>query len=107
MASDGELLYVGTGRFVAALDAETGEERWRTKLKGSTTTVVTMLLKGPHLFAGHRGRVYCLDADTGAIMWKNDLPKLGYDAVLLTTDGVHGCMSQAAAAVMKEAQAAA
>jgi len=104
MAKNREIIYVGAGRFVAALDAGTGEELWRTKL-GGANCVVTLLLKGQSVFAGYRGRMHCLDARTGTLRWENDLPKMGYGAVLCAMEGAWGCSPQGAVAAHEAAQA--
>jgi outer membrane protein assembly factor BamB len=103
MVKNREKLYVGSRRYVAALDAQTGEEIWRTKFSSSSSAIVTMLLKGHQLFVGHSGHAYCLDTETGAIQWCSDLPKMGYNAVMLAMEGASGCVSQGAAAAVQEA----
>ena len=76
-------LYVGTNGFVAALDPQTGEELWRTKLPRGGASTVTLLIKQTQLYAGCHGRVFCLDKRTGAVLWQNGLPKMGFQPVLL------------------------
>lgn len=88
MARDPEVLYVGTGRHVAALYRDTGVEIWRTPLPTGASGVVSLLLKGKQLFVGHSGRVYCLDADSGRLLWENGLPRTGYNPVIMTMAGV-------------------
>ncbi|HKQ49593.1 MAG TPA: PQQ-binding-like beta-propeller repeat protein [Phycisphaerae bacterium] len=107
MIKNRERLYVGSRRYVAALDAQTGEEIWRTKFASGTSAVVTMLLKGNRLFVGHSGHAYGLDAGTGAILWTNELPKMGFNPVMLAMEGASECASQAAVAAGAEAEAAA
>ena len=58
-------LYIGTNRYIAALDPLTGEELWRTRLPHSGGTVVTIVIKGQNLFVGHAGHAYCLDKRSG------------------------------------------
>ena len=88
MAKSQPPLFIGTSRFVAALDPATGAELWRTKLPhGTGGTPVSLLIKGRQLFAGCYGRVYCLDKQTGAILWENGLPKMGFYAVLMALEG--------------------
>lgn len=88
MAREPEVLYVGTGRYVAALYRDTGVEIWRKPLPSGASGVVSLLLKGKQLFVGHSGRVYCLDADTGHMLWDNNLPKTGFNPVIMTMAGV-------------------
>ena len=87
MGRQSKLLYVGTGRFVVAVDPASGEEVWRTKIPSPYGTIVTLLLAKDRVYVGHAGSVYCLDARSGGILWKNGLPKTGYGAVLLTMEG--------------------
>lgn len=103
MLKSRDTLYIGTGRTVLALDAKTGEERWRAKLKSVSGSIVTLLLKDNHLYVGHGGWVYCLSTDDGAIIWKNGLPKTGYYAVMLAMEGAEGNSVSAAAAAAKAA----
>ncbi len=68
------------------------------------SSVVTILMKGRHLFVGHSGHVYCLDKRTGEILWENDLPRMGYRAVLLAMEGAEGATSGPGAAAAQEEQ---
>jgi outer membrane protein assembly factor BamB len=70
-----DLVYVGIGGHVVALDVATGTERWRTKLKGSD--LVCVVSDGARLYAVARGEVYCLDGTLGTILWQNRLKGLG------------------------------
>jgi len=97
-------LYIGTHRFVAALDPQTGEEQWRTKLPHTGSSVVSIAIKGRHLFVGHSGHVYCLDKGTGEILWENDLPRMGYHAVLLAMEDAEGATFGPGAAAAQEEQ---
>jgi outer membrane protein assembly factor BamB len=103
MAKKGSgILYIGIGSHAVALDAATGTELWRTKLK--TTTLVTVQHEGSRLFAGAAGELFCLDAATGEILWRNRLKGLGTGLVTFA----YGPESAAAAAQqMQEAAAAA
>jgi hypothetical protein len=70
-----DFVYVGIKGHVVALDAATGTERWRTKLKGAEFVHVTT--DGSRLFGAARGEVFCLDGATGAILWNNALAGMG------------------------------
>jgi outer membrane protein assembly factor BamB len=87
------IIFAGTGRHVIALNSATGEEIWRTRLPSGTSNIVSLMLVGDFLYAGHSGRVYCLDPLTGAIRWENSLRRTGYSAVIL---GAAGSASSAA-----------
>jgi outer membrane protein assembly factor BamB len=73
------LLFVGVKGTVLALDRATGEEVWRTPLKGSD--FVNLQLDGGDLLASARGEVFCLDPATGAVRWNNPLRGLGWGLV--------------------------
>ena len=88
MARSRKCLYVGTSRYVAALDPQTGGEIWRTKLPHSGGAVVTILIHDRHLYIGHAGHAYCLDKKSGDILWENGLPRMGFNPVLLARYGV-------------------
>lgn len=84
-------LYVGTNHFVVALDPATGEELWRTKLRGSGHGhPVAILIQRDQLFVGCFGQAYCLDRRDGKILWHNNLPGTGYHAVILAMEGSAG-----------------
>jgi outer membrane protein assembly factor BamB len=105
MPRSDKVIFAGTGRHVIALRSETGEEIWRTKLPSGTSNIVSLLVAGNDVFAGHSGRVYCLDALSGAIKWQNGLPRTGYSAVILASAA--GASSSAAIAATVAAQMAA
>ena len=108
MAARQTPLYVGTNRFVVALDPRTGAELWRTKLpKGGLGSPVTIIIKGLHLYVGHYGRVYCLAKSDGTVLWENGLPKTGYHAVLLAMEGAQGGTGALAATVEQQRRQAA
>jgi outer membrane protein assembly factor BamB len=79
-------LYIGTGRYVAAIDSQTGEECWRTRLPHGGGNIVTTLIAGERLFVGHWGYAYCLSRRDGTIVWENGLPRMGYGPVMLVGD---------------------
>lgn len=70
-----EPLIIGIGGHVVALNADTGEELWRTKLK--SFALVTIWLVGKHVYAGTSGELFCLEARTGSLLWQNNLKGLG------------------------------
>ena len=73
------LLFIGASGKVLALDAATGTEIWRTKLKGSGTV---LLYRGDsHLYATVSGELFCLDPDGGSVRWHNKLKGLGLGIV--------------------------
>ena len=86
MSKQSAPLYLGTNRFVAALNPRTGEEIWRTRLPHTGSAIVTLLSTPAYIYAGHAGHVYSLDKRLGTILWENDLPKMGYGPVMLAID---------------------
>jgi outer membrane protein assembly factor BamB len=71
-----DLIYVGIKGTALALDRATGEEVWRTELKGSD--FVNLVLDGGDLLASARGEIFCLDPTSGEIRWNNPLRGLGW-----------------------------
>jgi outer membrane protein assembly factor BamB len=80
------LLYIGINGTAIALDRATGQEAWRTPLKGSD--FVNVALVDGDLYATTRGELFCLDAATGSIRWKNPLTGLGLGLIsIASADG--------------------
>ena len=75
MSATSQVLFIGIGGQVVAIDPATGTEIWRRKLKSQT--YVTVAFDGHSLFAGCGGELYGLDPATGEIRWHNKLPRLG------------------------------
>ena len=98
------LVFLGVKGTAVALDRDSGQEVWRTGLKGSD--FVNLVLDGGDLFATARGEVYCLDPASGRVRWKNPLRGMGWG---LVTIGTPGTSSQAAPAQyrLEQEQAAA
>jgi PQQ-dependent dehydrogenase (methanol/ethanol family) len=78
--ADGKIIYSTLDNFTVAVDAETGEEVWRTKLgdinRGETMTMAPLIAKGK-VFVGNaggemgvRGWLTALDVATGRIVWR-------------------------------------
>jgi glucose dehydrogenase len=77
------LIYVGIKSSVIALDAPTGNEVWRTHLRGSD--YVSVLWDGEALVAANSGEVWRLDPATGAMIWHNGLKGFGRGMVSLAS----------------------
>jgi len=60
--------------------------------------VLSLLVKGEWLFAAGGGHVHGLSRETGEIIWTNDLPKLGYQTVILAMEGAGSSSTELAAA---------
>jgi outer membrane protein assembly factor BamB len=95
MARAGDTLYLGVGGHVVAVDAATGEELWRTKLK--MTTFTTVWTDGKHVYAGALGELFCLDAAAGTVLWRNPLKGLGRGIVAFPGSGLEAAAAVAAA----------
>ena len=76
-------VYIGIKGTVLCLDRASGEELWRTELKGSD--FVNVLLDGGDLFASTKGEMFCLDPATGRVRWNNGLKGLGFGLVAIAT----------------------
>ncbi|HZN64576.1 MAG TPA: PQQ-binding-like beta-propeller repeat protein [Tepidisphaeraceae bacterium] len=75
--------YIGIQGTVLCLDRASGQQLWRTKLKGYN--FVNVILDGSDLFASTRGEMFCLDAVTGRVRWNNRLKGLGRGLVSIAT----------------------
>ena len=104
-----ELLHIGVGSHVVAIDAATGTEMWRTRLK--MASFVTVVRRGKRVYAGAAGWVFALDAATGELLWTNKLKGLGMGLVTFAGDeaaaGATAAATAAAAAAATAATAAA
>jgi outer membrane protein assembly factor BamB len=99
------VLYIGAGKFVAAIDAVTGVELWRTKLPEGSGTVLLLFSSGC-LFASAQGHVYRLAPEDGSILWHNGLPRMGLGLVTMTFEGLETQHAAAAEEAAKAARAA-
>jgi outer membrane protein assembly factor BamB len=79
------LLFIGIAGNVLAIDNATGQEVWRTNLKGDFVNVVSL---GSTLYASSKGELFCLDPATGHVRWRNELKGLGRG--LITIAGGEG-----------------
>ena len=78
------LLFIGIKGSAIAIDRASGQEVWRSKLKGSD--FVNVVLEDGELFAAAHGELFCLDAATGSIRWHNPLKGLGWGLVTIAGD---------------------
>ena len=100
------VLFVGGHGFVTALDKMSGDEIWRTSLKGSGYGFVNLLLEKDHIFAASGGKMYCISADHGEVLWMNPMPKLGYGIYSFATTSQPGSSIPAAVASQQSQQQA-
>jgi hypothetical protein len=78
-------IVIGIAGTVVALGRSTGQEVWRTNLKGGDFTNV--VLQDGDLFATTKGELFCLDPATGSIRWQNPLKGLGRGLVTIASAG--------------------
>ncbi|MFN0112409.1 MAG: PQQ-binding-like beta-propeller repeat protein [Blastocatellia bacterium] len=76
-------IYLGIKGAVIAINRATGEELWRTTLKGSD--FVNIVLDGNQIYATTRGEIFCLDTQTGEPRWHNELKGLGLGLISIAT----------------------
>jgi outer membrane protein assembly factor BamB len=104
MESTPELLYVASGKTVAALDRFTGRPVWQVKLPRLLGGNISLLLpQGAELYVGRGGYVYCMDRFSGRVLWERGLT--GSGLVLMATVGSDPAAQQAASAGMAAMQA--
>jgi outer membrane protein assembly factor BamB len=77
------VIYIGIRGSVLALNRVTGEEVWRTSLKGGDFVNVA-LLEGD-LLAATKGELYCLDPASGAVRWNNKLTGMGWGLISIAS----------------------
>jgi len=83
-----ELVFVGIGRSVVALNRATGEQVWATRLKGYD--FVNVVLDGGKIFASTCGEIFCLDPFTGDVLWHNPLKGFGTGLATIATEADSG-----------------
>ncbi len=76
-------IYLGIKGAVIALNRATGEELWRTTLKGGD--FVNVILDGNQIYATTKGEIFCLDTATGEPRWHNNLKGLGLGLISIAT----------------------
>ena len=103
MRSASHYLVIGVGGHVVRVDATTGAELWRTKVKGNS--FVTVSQAPGRVFAGAGGELFCLDEASGRILWRNKLKGLGLGVVAFAASSE--IVAAAAEAAAREAAAAA
>jgi outer membrane protein assembly factor BamB len=103
-----DMLFVSTGRWVAALDRTSGRPIWRRKLpRWFASGPATLLEDNGILFVGRGGYLYCIDSANGEVLWERGIAS-GSHAVLMTLPGMASDQSAAIAAVAAaQAQASA
>jgi outer membrane protein assembly factor BamB len=80
-----ELVFVGIGKSVVALNRRTGEQIWEARFKGFDD-FVNVVLDGGNVFATSAGEIYCLDPLTGDVLWHNPLKGFGTGLAIIATE---------------------
>lgn len=101
------MVFVGFGKYVVALDRDTGAKIWAWKSpKGMAYAAV--LLDGDRLIVSVMGYTFCLEPLTGRVLWENDLEGLGTGVACITTArGSTGVQRGVCAAAEQEQSASA
>ncbi len=74
-----ETAFIGVQGHVVAVNKQSGQIVWQTKLGGGFgDSFVSLACDGDLVLAHTRGHLFALDCQTGAIRWDNKLPGLGY-----------------------------
>ncbi|HZS04115.1 MAG TPA: PQQ-binding-like beta-propeller repeat protein [Blastocatellia bacterium] len=87
------LIFIGIKGTVVALDRATGEEVWRTIMKGSD--FVNLVIDGENLYATTKGEIFCLDPSSGQLRWHNRLSGMGLGLVTIATPSGNQAISLA------------
>lgn len=98
-------LILGINGHIVAINKDSGDEIWRTKLKSSSITVVTSDEK--KIYASSAGHLFCLDKLTGKQLWSNSLKGLGYGTAIIDLGNQASAVSGTAAEAAKVAASAA
>jgi outer membrane protein assembly factor BamB len=78
-------IFLGARGNVIALDRASGQELWRTPLKGGD--FVNVVVDGDLVIAATRGEAFGLDATSGRTLWHNELPDVGYGLISIAIAG--------------------
>lgn len=106
MSHTQDLLFIGSGRTVAALDRLTGKTVWRIKLPRLFGSPLTLMTHGAELYAGRGGYVYCINQRDGTILWERGVNSSG-GMVFMTSNGGSASHQAAAGHIAAQQQAAA
>jgi hypothetical protein len=100
-----ELLYLGTGRTLIAMDRLSGRRVWVVKLPGwwRGNEIRMLLAHGSELYVACTDGLRCFDRLTGALLWMQDIRP--DRLVLLTVVGADTAAQQAAAGDLAAQQA--
>lgn len=78
-------IYLGIKAHVVCINANSGEEIWRTKVKKSE--LIPIIVLDDLIIAHAHGHLFGLNKKDGAILWENGLKGLGYGYCLMGAEG--------------------
>lgn len=81
-------VYIGVKGSVVAYDKYTGDELWRTHLKGSN--FVSIFVDDDVIIAYAGGHLFGLNKSNGEKKWENKMQGLGYGLASISTMGPGG-----------------
>jgi outer membrane protein assembly factor BamB len=76
-------LFIGVKGTVIALDRATGQELWRSDLKGSD--FVNVAIEDGDIYATTKGELFCLDPASGHVRWHNELKGMGRGLITIAS----------------------
>ncbi len=79
-----ELVFVGIGGSVVALNRATGALLWATRLK--RYDFVNVVVEEDNILATCQGEIFCLDKITGNVQWHNPLKGYGTGLATIATE---------------------
>jgi len=79
-----KLIYVGIKGSVVALDRETGQPVWTSRLKGYD--FVNLVIEEGKIYAASYGEIFCLDPVSGKTLWHNRLKGYGTGLAAIATN---------------------
>ena len=87
-----EHLFIGSNGNVCAIDPQTGNEVWRTRLQEGVFNAthlqdVSVLVRDRIVYAGCQGHLFALAADSGQVLWHNELKGLRFNDISLAFEG--------------------
>ena len=85
MALERPLIFAALKRTILALDAETGEQVWKTQLPGRFGTYTSIIVDAGVLYAARHGKVHALDPGSGEILWTAEDKDLKHYPVMLVS----------------------
>lgn len=87
------LLFIGSNGHVCAIDPQSGNEVWRTRLQEGVFNAthladVSVVVRDSVVYAGSQGHLFALSAQTGSILWHNPMKGLRFNDISLAFEGL-------------------